>query len=339
MTIWLIRAGRYGEREDFAFKNQVAVIGWSELPDLSGVKKREQLAILLEEHYPDDKLKTRLNWESQIWPFISEIKIGDMVAMPLKHRAIIAFGEITSDYRYEPDNNEGYRHTRSVKWSKEIARNQFDQDLLYSLGSAMTICKITRNDAENRIKAILAGKKLPPPAGPKKPDGGDGVEEIRDLAQDARDQISQAIMQKFKGHGLARLTGAVLEAQGYQVRVSPPGQDGGVDILAGRGSLGFDSPRLIVQVKSQGSPVDVNVLRALNGIMNNYGADSGLIVAWGGYQGKVESESVHQYFKIRLWDADDLVQMIQENYDNLPEDIQADLPLKRIWILVPEDEE
>jgi restriction system protein len=339
MAIWLIRAGRYGEREDFALQNHVAVIGWSELPDLSGVKEREQLATLLEKHYPDSKLKTRLNWESQIWPFISDIKVGDMVAMPLKHRAIIAFGEVTSEYRYETEYTEGYKHTRSVKWTKEIARNQFDQDLLYSLGSAMTICKIRRNDAENRIKAILAGKKLPSSVGPIKPEGDDEDGELRDLAQDARDQISQTIMQKFKGHGLARLTGAVLQAQGYQVRVSPEGPDGGVDILAGRGPLGFESPKLIVQVKSQGSPVDVNVLRALNGIMNNYGADSGLIVAWGGYQGKVESEAVRQFFKIRLWDADELVQMIQENYDNLPKDIQAELPLKRIWILVSEEEE
>jgi len=61
-----------------------------------------------------------------------------------------------------------------------------------------------------------------------------------------------------------------------------------------------------------------------------------LIVAWGGFQGQVEKEAARQYFKIRLWDADDLVQMIQENYDNLPEDIQNELPLKRIWVLIPQ---
>jgi len=58
-----------------------------------------------------------------------------------------------------------------------------------------------------------------------------------------------------------------------------------------------------------------------------------------GFRGVVEKEAVRQYFKIRLWDADNLVQMIQENYDNLPEDIQSELPLKRIWILLPEEEE
>jgi restriction system protein len=80
-------------------------------------------------------------------------------------------------------------------------------------------------------------------------------------------------------------------------------------------------------------------MRELTGVMDNFGADSGLIVAWGGYRGVVEKENARQFFKIPLWDADMLVKMIQENYERLPEDIQAELPLKRIWILVPEEEE
>ena len=55
--------------------------------------------------------------------------------------------------------------------------------------------------------------------------------------------------------------------------VSPPGADGGVDILAGKGPLGFDPPRLVVQVKSQDAPVDVGVLRELQGVMHQFNAD------------------------------------------------------------------
>ena len=86
MTLWLIRAGRYGEREDFALENKLAVIGWDNLPDLSRIENREELAEILAEKYPDEKAKTRMNWESQIWPFISGMGKGDLVAMPLKHR-------------------------------------------------------------------------------------------------------------------------------------------------------------------------------------------------------------------------------------------------------------
>jgi len=123
------------------------------------------------------------------------------------------------------------------------------------------------------------------------------------------------------------------------VRQSPPGPDGGVDILAGSGPLGFDQPRLAVQVKSGITQVDVDVYRAFSGVMDTFKADHGLIVSWSGYRGTVLDEAAKNYFKIRLWDAQDLVRNVQSYYDKLPEDIQAELPLKQIWILLPEEEE
>jgi restriction system protein len=336
MTLWLVRAGRYGEREQFALEKNLAVIGWEELSDLSKYASREELANLLSNKYIDEQKKTLLNWESQLWPFVNSMQIGDLVAMPLKHRAIIKFGYVSGEYKFEPENPDGFKHTRPVKWKHEIARNQIDQDLLYSFGAAMTVCKIHRNDAENRIKALLSGKPFSTSgvssADTEQPD-------ILDLEQIARDQISDTITQTFKGHKLAHLTAAVLEAQGYKLRISPEGPDGGVDIIAGKGPLGFESPKLVVQVKSGDSPVSVKTFRELNGVMDAFGAESGLIVAWGGFHGVVEKEAARQYFKIRLWDSDDLVQMIQDNYDNLSEDIQSELPLKRIWILIPQEEE
>ena len=338
MTIWLTRAGRYGEREDYALENNVAVIGWQELPDLSTISSRKELADLLEENYPDKKSKTLSNWESQIWPFIQVIAKGDLIVLPLKHRAIIAVGEVEGDYHFEGGNPPDARHLRPVKWLEEFSRNQFGQDLLYSLGAAMTVCRIQRNNAEERVRGMLEGKEDTPIISPDKiPEEGEG-EAILDIEQYTRDQISNYINHKFKGHGLARLVGAILQAQGLQVRVSPEGPDGGVDIIAGKGALGFEHPRLVVQVKSGDSPVDVNVLRELQGVMSTFGADQGLIVAWGGYRGTVEREATRQYFKIRLWDADAVVQKVQEHYNQLPADVQAELPLKRIWTLVQEEE-
>ena len=336
MTAWLIRGGRHGEREDFALENNLAVIGWDELPDLSGLNSRDELSELLEEKYPDAKAQTRVNWVGSIWPFISDMKPDDLVAMPLKDRGRVAFGKILGEYDYQPDNPHDSIHARPVTWIDEIPRNQIDPDILASLGSLRTICRINASNAESRIREMLkiGGGHLKTTSKKEQED-----EVAIDYEQLARDQISSAIIQKFKGHGLETLVAAVLEAQGYKVRISPEGPDGGVDIIAGRGPLGFDSPRLVVQVKSGKSPVDVNVMRELNGVMTAFGADSGLIVAWGGYRGVVEKENARQFFKIRLWDADMLVKMIQENYERLPDDIQADLPLKRIWILVPEEEE
>jgi len=338
MTLWLVRAGKYGEREQFAIEKNLAVIGWEEIPDLSKLEDRSELTDLLAYTYPAEKKRALSNWEAQLWAFSKRMEVGDLVAMPLKHRAIIKFGYVAGDYKYEPANPIGFKHTRPVNWKHDIPRSQIDQDLLYALWAEPTVYSISKNDAENRFKALLSGKPKKTPV-PPDPGAGDETEESLDLEQIARDQITATITQTFKGHKLAHLTAAVLQAQGYKLRISPEGPDGGVDIIAGKGPLGFESPRLVVQVKSGDSPVNVKTFRELNGVMDAFSAESGLIVAWGGFQGQVEKEAARQYFKIRLWDANDLVQMIQENYDNLPEDIQTELPLKRIWILMPQAEE
>lgn len=338
MTVWLVRAGAHGEQEELALQKGLAVIGWDEVPDLSGVRSRDEVKDVLAVARPDDKPKSLLTQASQLWAFVGRIQQGDLVVLPLKKRSAIAIGKVTGDYDCRPDLPDGAHHTRPVKWVREdIPRSAFGQDLLYSLGAFLTVCRIQRNDAENRIAAILKTGKDP------------GILETTPLAEDeeeaptnleeyARDQIRDYIGRRFKGHGLARLVAALLEAQGYKTYMSPKGPDGGVDICAGTGPMGFDSPRLCVQVKSGDAPIDVKIFRELQGVMPNFGADQGLLVSWGGFKSSVYKEARQKFFQIRLWDAGDLVENLLPHYEHLPEEIQAELPLKRIWTLVPEEE-
>jgi restriction system protein len=39
-----------------------------------------------------------------------------------------------------------------------------------------------------------------------------------------------------------------------------------------------------------------------------------------------------------LWDADNPIDAIERNYDRLPKELHSELPLKRIWALVVEEE-
>lgn len=330
MPLWLTRAGARGEREALALDSNLAVAGWENLPDLSHLKDREGLRRLLADAYPDGRQKTLANWEAQLWAFFRKIQIGDLVALPLKARSVVAFGQVTGPYQFRPDLPKDARHTRPVEWLQEIPRSGLDQDLLYSLGAFLTVCRIQRNQAEERVRALLAGQAAPETSG----DDAKEFEPPPDLEQFARDQIRSFLSQKFVGHNLASLVGAVLVADGYQVQESPAGPDGGVDLIAGNGPMGFDPPRLVVQVKSGDSPVDVKVLREVQGVMKNFGAGHGLIVSWSGFKASVPKEAARLYFEIRLWDADDLIQRIEGVYDRLPEALQAELPLKRVWMLV-----
>ncbi|WP_339909878.1 restriction endonuclease [Symmachiella dynata] len=298
MTVWLVRAGRNGEQEQVALDNNLVAIGWQKLSDLSAIDSREKLAELYENVFPDASPKRASNQVGQVWAFRGRMKTDDMVVLPLKMQASIAVGTITGPYKYRTDLGENIRHVRSVKWIKtDVPRTAFDQDLLHSFGAFMTVCQIQRNNAEDRIRAIVTGK-APPVV---KPNGGDdvvdGTEENIDIDQLAQDQILEHIKQKFSGHGLADLVDAVLQSQGYLTRVSPPGPDGGVDILAGTGPMGFSSPRLCVQVKSSSSPADVNVLRGLQGILANFQANQGLLVSWGGFTKSVIQEARQNFLR------------------------------------------
>jgi len=332
MSLWLVRAGSHGEQEEGALANNVVTIGWDELPDLSRIKIREELSELYNRIYPTAKKMEIANYVGQIWRFIHEIQKGDLVALPLKTQSAIAIGKIESSYEYKELANN-IKHIRQVKWLKTIPRSSFDQDILYSLGAFMTVCKIERNDAENRVKKILEGKG-----------SNEGVinpkivEEVTDIEEYSKDQIIKYINAKFKGHNLARLVDAILRAQGYITKQSPPGPDGGVDILAASGPLGFDAPRICVQVKSSSSAIDVKVLRELQGVVSKVRASQGLLVSWGGFTTQALQEARDAFFSIRLWDQGALLDEIFKYYERFDDELKAELPLKRIWGLVIEEE-
>ena len=340
MAVWMVRAGKSGEREEFALENNVAVIGWDELPDLSPIRSRDDLKALMLTTFPEVKPSMVWNYLGQVWAFRDSIQVGDLIALPLKTRSAIAIGTVQGPYEYVSRNPGGAHHTRPVKWTKkDIPRSSFRQDILYSLGAFMAVCQIRRNQAEERIRAVLKGKPDPGvslSAGPT--EETTETEVPPNLEEYASDQIRSYIGQNFNGHELARLVAALLKAQGYELQVSSPGPDGGVDIIAGHGPMGFDHPRLCVQVKSSEQPVDVRVLRELHGTMNNFGAEQGLLVSWGGFKQSVFTEARQHFFEVRLWDAGRLVAVLKEQYDQLPKDLQAELPLKRIWTLVPEEQ-
>ena len=39
-----------------------------------------------------------------------------------------------------------------------------------------------------------------------------------------------------------------------------------------------------------------------------------------------------------MWDADDVIQHLTENYYKLSDEIKAEIPLKRIWTVLPDEE-
>ena len=121
--------------------------------------------------------------------------------------------------------------------------------------------------------------------------GGTGdAEAFADVEQLARDQILAHLEKNFRGHELARLVDPVLQAEGYVTQFSPPGPDGGVDILAGRGSQGLDAPRIsAVVLAAPTKNVGRTLQRIGRALRPAEGAPDPVVVdvvdSWGPYQG------------------------------------------------------
>lgn len=344
VTLWMVRAGRHGEGENDALTAGVVGIGWPELGDLTQVGSTGEIREQLNLTYPDAKPSTLANWAGQIDAFRFRMQVGNLVALPLKSAPAVAFGRVSGGYRYVPDAVAAMRHQRAVEWiSDGIPRDVIDQDLLYSLGAFLTVCRISRNDAERRIKSLLAEPPNAVLEGARpvnsttviKPEEATGA--VVDLAEIGRDQIRRRLAERFKGHELAQLVGELLKAEGFVCDVSPAGPDGGVDVLAGQGGMGFDGATMAVQVKSGSIVVDAPTLRELQGVMGNFGAKRGLLVSWGGFTKVARQEARRLFFEIRLWDSDAVIDKLQEVYSRLPADVQAEIPLQRVWTLLPDE--
>lgn len=339
--VFVVRAGRAGEDEEFVLENDIAVIGFINYPSFEKASEYADVFAIIDKASPDMKPRAKGNHAGQLWAFAIDMKVGDIVVLPRKQTDQIALGVVTGPYKYQLIADE-FRHTRPVEWIRpDVSRTVFEQDLLYSFGAFLTVCNIKRNDAVSRVQAVLAGKSDPgwgaegmsaEKDAPQPPESSEGSDV--DLATLAHDQILKRIEARFNKHDLARLVDAVLRADDWHTRLSPPGPDGGVDILAGRGPLGLDHPRVCVQVKSQSTPADVTVYRTLQGSMQSFKADQGLLVCWGGFNKAVLAESRQGHFTVRLWDSRELVEAIYRTFNKLPEEIQAELPLKQVWMLV-----
>lgn len=345
MTLWLVRAGSRGEHEQKFLDEGRIYVAWNALNvDLAALPDRQALIAAMAERYPEEKSKALINWSSQVWAFGWDMSEEDWVVMPSKLQSGIYFGKVSGAYHFEPEGPNPYYHWHSVDWfSGLIPRISFPQDILYSFGAFLTICRIQRNDAEARVRAMAANQWRPESTGasagtPPQPDQGEPISDDSaptnvNFEELAGDQVERLIEARFKGHGLTELVEAILQAEGYTTYRSPEGADGGADILAGGGELGFGRPQICVEVKSGDGPVDRPTVDKLIGAGQKFGAETCLFVSWSGFKPNVQKELARDFFRVRLWSRKDLLTKLFANYERLPEEIRLELPLKRVWMV------
>lgn len=73
MALWVVRAGKYGQRKQIELDKNFVAIGWNSLPDLSKITSKENLERLYLNYFEEGKKMALAINIGQIWLFIKGI--------------------------------------------------------------------------------------------------------------------------------------------------------------------------------------------------------------------------------------------------------------------------
>lgn len=328
-AMWGIHGGRYGDADELFMKHKVVALGWRDMGDLSSLPgDREAFKARVAQAYAGEKPGAIPNYAGQLFRFVHEMKVGDIVCYPSQRDRHVHLGCVEGEYRFDPKTEPAYPHHRAVQWVKAFPRTHFSQGALYEIGSAMGFFQV-RNFAEE-FRAALEGKAPVPVPGPGL--GGFVSEEIE---QATRDFVLRQLGQEMKGHPFADFVAHLLNAMGYQTRVSAEGPDAGIDIIAHKDELGFEPPIIKVQVKSTEGSLGDPIVSALYGKVDQ--SEFGLVVTLGSITNPARNFARGKS-NLRLIDGEELVDLILEHYDGFDAKYKGLIPLKRVYVPAPLEE-
>jgi MoxR-like ATPase len=153
---WVIRAGSAGENEDVALSENVALIGWSDLGELTPDMSREQLKDMISQASGEERSASLGQQAGEILRFIHDVEEGDLVVLPLlRSPGHVAVGLVAGPYTYRADGpfigRDAHNH-RPVTWlAKSVPYERFSPDLTEAFGRQGTIRQIGLDDAATRV--------------------------------------------------------------------------------------------------------------------------------------------------------------------------------------------
>ena len=327
--MWMVRSSGGKYASDFLEQNIVA-IGWDELQmNVSQFTDKKALEAAVIECWPNLKDGAVRSSVSQLWKFVNIIKTGDTVITYDSATRQYYVGEISGEHQYQESTIKEFSNTRTVAWRPNpINRDDLSLKTRNSLGSTLTIFKVP-DFAVAEIHAILQGKPMSTLSSPRDDAEDEKAEQTADSVQiKARELIKDRIM----GLGwdeMEELVAGVLRAMGYKTRVSPSGSDRGKDIVASPDGLGFEQPRIVVEVKHRKGAMGSQEIRSFLG--GRHKDDKGLYVSTGGFTKDAKYEAERATIPLTLVDIDDLVSIVLENYETMDTDSMALIPLTRVF--------
>lgn len=292
-------------------------IGWLPDNDLSNIKTREELYPLYKSAYPQDISNVVIGQQvGQIARFLLEITPGDYVITPAQNTEYIYYGIVQEDayyYASTPDTCP-YLHRKKVKWHKEpIQRSQFSVPFQNTIRSSLTVFYISHK--KNFFTTIGKPHLVP--------------ESDQKLEFDYYTSILNRILE-LDDQEFEILITHILNALGFEgsEHTGKVG-DGGVDATGELNVANMAKIKLFVQAKRYklGSKISANVVKALRA--NIPAGGQGAFITTAGFQKKAKAIAIEAGFpRIGLIDGEQLVEILAEYWNDIPNDFKEKLELK-----------
>jgi restriction system protein len=349
MATWMIR-GERGRLYDVFRDQGIVAIGWEEIAsDVRADMSRADLTALYASRVPGISQASAIAGASQVWRFVNEIQVGDEVLSYSPGNRTYIYGQVKSPFSFcQETADDGMALIRQVDWwSGEIPRDQLTLPTRNTLGSTLTVFLLPESAAlevqavARKVQSVAehevlksAKKDLTVPTTPgRTPHVGDAdlgaAMDLDAVDQIALERIKDSVV-KLGWDEVQELVAGILRAMGYKTQVSPPGPDRGRDIIASPDGFGFESPRIVVEVKHRTSAMGSEAIRAFTG--GRHPLDRGLYVSTGGFTREAKYEADRSNVPLTLWDVDVLVRTLVEYYETTDSETKRLVPLKRIYI-------
>lgn len=327
---WFIRAGENAYLFEEFKSTQMIAIGWNEVGPLEQTRHIDEVKKKLRKEYPDYKDGKVNITAGQLYRFAQEMKAGDLVVTYNPQTREYLIGEINSDYHYGEGMISDKSHYRKVTWSGLVGRDVLTANTRNCLGSIMTLFAL-QSETVKELEHFLRQKHdepfQPPPEETEKEQA-----ELDTIKEDVIERAHEFIKDKFNHldwEEMQSLVAGVLRGMGYKTRISVKGPDRGRDIIASPDGLGLQQPRIMVEVKHRKNAMGSNEIRSFIGGLRP--GDQGVYVSTGGFTREAKYEAERSNIPVSLVDADLLVELINQHYDEFDSEAKSLMPLKKIY--------
>ncbi len=324
----MVRAGGTGGLFDDFKENGYVSIGWGEIGEISKSDTRESLKLKILEKWPDWHPQKIAISAGQLYRFRNEIRKADLVLTYDPSRRVYLVGTAQANYRFDSEwTNDDSANFQSIDWQEEISRDALTVRSKNSLGAISALFKLPDHVADD-VQRVMSGSPPPEEAAIEIDDTDDDFSLV--TIQNKATEFIKDLLSRISADDMEQLVAGVLRGMGYKTRVSPKGADRGLDVLASPDGLGFEDPRIVVEVKHRiNTSIGSQEIRSFLG--GRHDRDKGLYVSTGGFTKDAYYEADRAKIPLFLMTLDELAKAILDNYENLDTETKALIPLTRVY--------